>query len=162
MIDFNEIAYQLVISVLQCFAWAVYFASQSSIILINVKLKKECNKTFCLFVCLFFFCLQLCYAIFHILKRLEKNCHFVLFVFVSFRFFSLCFVVLLSLHLVYFDYQQGLKSLKIDWNIINTRRVSLKLQSRNNFYSFYPFEFKPYRMVELCIPNNHMFFVIRL
>lgn len=113
MIDFNEIAYQLVISVLQCFACAVYFASQCYIIFINLKLKEECNKTFCLFLCLFF-CSQLCYAIFHLLKKDWKRIAtlFCLLLF-PFRFFSLCFVVLLPLHLVYFDYQQALKILKL-------------------------------------------------
>ena len=162
MIDFNEIAYQLVISVLQCFACAVYFASQSYIIFINLKLKEECNKTFCLFLCLFF-CSQLCYAIFHILKKdwKLKNCHFVLFAFVSVSllFFVFCCSSASSPCILWLP--TGFKNLKIDWNISNTRRVSLKLQSRNNFYSFYPFEFKPYRMVELCTPNNRMFFVFR-
>lgn len=163
MIDFNEIAYQLVISVLQCFACAVYFASQCYIIFINLKLKEECNKTFCLFVCLIF-CPQLCYAIFHILKKDWKRSAslFCLLLF-SFRFFYNFFVFCCSSASSprIFWLPTGLKNLKIDWNISNTRRVSLKLQSRNNSYSFYPFEFKPYRMVELCIPNNRMFFVFR-
>ena len=37
--------------------------------------------------------------------------------------------------------------------------LRLKLQSRNNFYSFYRLELKLCRMVELCILNNRMFFV---
>ena len=37
--------------------------------------------------------------------------------------------------------------------------VRLKLQSRNNFYSFYRLELKLCRIVELCILNNRMFFV---
>ena len=86
MIDFNEIAHQLVISVLQCFACAVYFASQCYIIFINLKLKEECNKTFCLFVACFF--VPNCVMLFSI--RLKKNCHFVLFAFV---FVSLLFCV---------------------------------------------------------------------
>ena len=157
MIDFNEIAYQLVISVLQCFACAVYFASQCYIIFVNLKLKEECNKTFCLFLCLFF---VLCYFP-YFKKRLKKNCHFVLFAFVSVSLLFFVFCCSSASSPCIFWLPTGFKNLKIDWNISNTRRVSLKLQSRNNFYSFYPFEFKPYRMVELCIPNNPMFFVFR-
>ena len=65
MIDFNEIAYQLVISVLQCFACAVYFASQCYIIFIN--LKKNVTKRFvCLFACFF---VPNCVMLFSIFKK---------------------------------------------------------------------------------------------
>lgn len=67
-----------------------------------------------MFVCCLFFCFQLCYAIFHILKKDWKRIAtlFCLLLY-SFRFFFVCFVVLLPLHLVYFDYQQALKILKL-------------------------------------------------
>ena len=46
--------------------------------------------------------------------------------------------------------------------LCNSRRVSrserLQLHSRDCCYSFYPFELKVCRMVELCIPNNRMRF----
>ena len=35
------------------------------------------------------------------------------------------------------------------------------LRGRNYFCIFYSFELKLYRMVELCIPKNPMFFVFR-
>ena len=34
-----------------------------------------------------------------------------------------------------------------------------KLQHKNYFYIFYLFELNLWRMVELCIPKNPMFFV---
>ena len=114
-----------------------------------------------MFVCLLFlfllFPIVLCYFP-YFKKRLEKNCHFVLFAFV---FVSLLFFVFCCSSTSWpciFWLPTGFKNLKIVWNIINARRVSLKLQSRNNFYSFYPFEFKPYGIVELRIPNNRLFF----
>ena len=109
---------------------------------------------------IFLFPIVLCYFP-YFKKRLKKNCHFVLFAFVSVSLLFFVFCCSSASSPCIFWLPTGLKNLKIDWNISNTRRVSLKLQSRNNFYSFYPFEFKPYRMVELCIPNNRMFFVFR-
>ena len=38
----------------------------------------------------------------------------------------------------------------------------VKLQPRNYFYSFHPFEPNVGRMVEFCIPNNRIFFVFSI
>lgn len=37
--------------------------------------------------------------------------------------------------------------------------LRLKLQSNNNFQRIYRFEFKLYRMVELCVPNYRCFLI---
>ena len=37
--------------------------------------------------------------------------------------------------------------------------LRLKLQSSNNFQRIYRFEFKLYRMVELCVPNYRCFLI---